>query len=106
MVSASPSSFSTQASNFSFLRRSAACSVMRTVPIPNFREHSDNTILAESFTLMSATRAQFFLLLGVAAALARALLITLVGGGMEFPLWRVRLTMARGWMGSGMYQNV
>src|SRR5581483_5376459 len=51
----------TQASNFSDFRRSAIPPVMTTVSIPNWRKHSDKTVLAFSLRSTRAARAATFL---------------------------------------------
>src|SRR5260370_786206 len=55
---------STQASNFSFFRRSAAFEVTITVSIPNWRKPSDRSARAGSFKPTSAVRATAFRLGG------------------------------------------
>src|SRR5260370_39337205 len=73
----------TQASNFSFLRRSAAFAVTITVSIPNWRKPSDSNARAASSRPTSAVRAAAFRTIGAGGKdVAQALSI----GGEEAPL--------------------
>src|SRR5579862_1932126 len=60
-ASASGSRCTTQASNFSLVRRSGTPVVMKTVSIPNCRKHSARSAPVGSLMLTRATRAVCFL---------------------------------------------
>src|SRR5271170_1545460 len=88
-VSAPSPRLSTQASNFSFFRRSAALAVTTTVSMPNWRNPSVNSVQAGWFKPTSAVRAAAFSVKGAGAkVVAKAL--SMSRGRLHFrkPLWR------------------
>src|SRR5579859_5517863 len=66
-ASASGVNFTTHASNFSLLMRSATLPLRGTVSTPNWRKHSERIVRAGSFISINAARAAALRALGMGA---------------------------------------
>src|SRR5580704_8247653 len=91
----------TQASNFSWRRRSAAPEETSTVSMPNWRKHSVSNAREDSLTSTRATRAATFLVEGVSAgAVPKAFSMSEGRFQYESLLWLGRDEMERPLKGS------
>src|ERR1700688_843828 len=89
MASAPGPRLRTQASNFSWRRRSAELAEVTTVSMPNWRKHSVSKNLEDSLRSTSATRAAAFLV-ERAGATAVPIVFGIVRGRYQYEslLWR------------------
>ena len=93
--SAAGLSFTTQASNFSLAKRSAAWPLMTTESIPNCLKHSARTARADSLTSTKAARAAAFRVGGMAVRLPKALSMKGIGVSPEILLWPASAGLAK-----------
>src|ERR1700732_2334765 len=95
-ASASGPNFNTQASNFSFFKRSGTLAVITTVSTPNWRKQSDRIILAGSLRLTKATRADAFLLGGIGVRVVPRDLFMSVAIALKTLFWAALSRLAKG----------
>src|SRR5438034_10849484 len=95
-ASASGPRWSTQASNFSFCRRSGAPSLMNTASIPNCLKQSDKSEPVGSLMLIRATRAEFFLLGRGGASVSPEVFDMALGNALTTYIFDVRVDCSKG----------